>query len=128
MDRCAAAKAARCRGEAVEAAKLLDRRREVLIVPFSLPGTHPPRSSERDANEILATLYTSGIHAAKSSRDEKTWSVQVDESDLQRALVLVNQHGLPHEQFSSTGELFKKEGLISTPSEESTGTPRGSAR
>lgn len=76
------------------------------------------RVSERDANEILATLYASGIHAAKSSRDEKTWSVQVDEGDLQRALLLLSERGLPHEQFSNTGELFKKEGLISTPSEE----------
>ena len=76
------------------------------------------RVSERDANEILATLYASGIDAGKSSRDEKTWSVQVDEHDLQRALLLLNEHGLPHEQFSTTGELFKKEGLISTPSEE----------
>ena len=40
------------------------------------------RVSERDANEILATLYASGIDAGKSSRDEKTWSVQVDEHDL----------------------------------------------
>jgi type III secretion protein J len=76
------------------------------------------RVSERDANEILATLYGAGIHAAKNSRDEKSWSVQVEERDLQRALTLLNQHGLPHEQFSTTGELFKKEGLISTPSEE----------
>jgi len=76
------------------------------------------RVSERDANEILATLYSAGIAAGKSTRDEKTWLVQVDEHDLQRALLLLNEHGLPREQFSNTGELFKKEGLISTPSEE----------
>ena len=76
------------------------------------------RVSERDANQILATLYAAGIQAGKSSRDEKTWSVQVEERDLQRALLLVSEHGLPREQFSTTGELFKKEGLISTPSEE----------
>ncbi len=74
--------------------------------------------SERDANEILATLYSEGITAGKKTRDEKTWSVEVQEQDLQRALQVLGDHGLPRESFSSTGELFKKEGLISTPSEE----------
>jgi len=74
--------------------------------------------SERDANEILATLYAAGIHASKSTRDQKTWSVEVDEQDLQRALQVVTENGLPREPFANTGELFKKEGLISTPSEE----------
>lgn len=76
------------------------------------------RVSERDANEILATLYSAGIHAGKTTRDEKTWSVDVEEQDLQRALQVVAGHGLPREHFASTGDLFKKEGLISTPSEE----------
>lgn len=76
------------------------------------------RVSERDANEILATLYSAGIHAGKSTRDEKTWSVDVDGQDLQRALQIVAERGLPREQFANTGDLFKKEGLISTPSEE----------
>jgi type III secretion protein J len=76
------------------------------------------RVSERDANEILATLYSAGIQATKRTRDEKTWSVQVDAGDLQRALLLLSERGLPHASFSNTGELFKKEGLISTPSEE----------
>jgi type III secretion protein J len=74
--------------------------------------------SERDANDILATLYTAGIEADKSTRDQKTWSVEVEEGDLQRALQFVSAQGLPREQFSNTGELFRKEGLISTPSEE----------
>src|SRR5581483_2185174 len=74
--------------------------------------------SERDANEILATLYAAGIHASKSTLDQKTWSVEVDEQDLQRALQVVTENGLPREPFANTGELFKKEGLISTPSEE----------
>jgi len=74
--------------------------------------------SERDANEILATLYAAGVHAGKSTRDEKTWSVDVESGDLLRALQIVTEHGLPREQFANTGELFKREGLISTPAEE----------
>lgn len=76
------------------------------------------RVSERDANAILATLYSAGIRAGKVARDEKTWTVEVDKEDLQRALLVVREHGLPRENFSNTGELFKKEGLVSTPSEE----------
>jgi type III secretion protein J len=73
---------------------------------------------ERDANEMLATLYAAGIHAGKSTRDEKTWSVEVDERELPAALRIVAARGLPREQFANVGDLFKKEGLVSTPSEE----------
>jgi len=76
------------------------------------------RVSERDANEILATLYSAGIRADKSTRDEKSWSVLVEEGELQHALQLLSEHGLPREPFANTGDLFRKKGLISTPSEE----------
>jgi type III secretion protein J len=89
-----------------------------VVVLCSCKGELYARVSERDANDILATLYAAGIAAYKSTRDEKSWSVEVSQQDLQRALQVVGEHGLPREQFSNTGELFKKEGLISTPSEE----------
>ena len=73
---------------------------------------------ERDANEMLAVLYSAGIHADKSTQDEKTWTVEVTDRDLPAALAVVEEHGLPREQFANVGEVFKKEGLISTPSEE----------
>lgn len=73
---------------------------------------------ERDANEMLEVLYFSGIQAEKDTRDEKTWAVEVERKDLPAALRTVAAHGLPREQFASVGDLFKKEGLVSTPSEE----------
>jgi type III secretion protein J len=76
------------------------------------------RVEERDANEMLAALYSAGIRADKTTKDEKTWTVEVEEHDLPAALRVVAAHGLPREQFASVGELFKKEGLVSTPSEE----------
>jgi type III secretion protein J len=76
------------------------------------------RLDERDANEILAALYSAGIHGSKTTKDDKTWSVEVEERDLPRALQVVAAHGLPREQFANVGDLFKKEGLVSTPSEE----------
>jgi type III secretion protein J len=76
------------------------------------------RLDERDANEMLATLYAAGIEASKTTADEKTWSVAVEARDLPTALRVVAAHGLPREQFANVGELFRKEGLVSTPSEE----------
>jgi type III secretion protein J len=76
------------------------------------------RLDERDANEMLATLYSAGIQASKITADEKTWSVTVQDQDLPTALRVVAAHGLPREQFANVGDLFKKEGLVSTPSEE----------
>lgn len=76
------------------------------------------RLDERDANEMLAVLYSAGISAEKTTHDEKSWSVEVGDRDLPAALRVVAAHGLPREQFANVGDLFKKEGLISTPSEE----------
>ena len=76
------------------------------------------RLDERDANEMLATLYAAGVHAAKSTRDEKTWAVEVEEREMPAALKILAEHGLPREQFANAGDLFKKEGLVSTPAEE----------
>jgi type III secretion protein J len=76
------------------------------------------RLDERDANEMLATLYSAGLSAAKRTQDDKTWSVEVEERDMPAALRILAEHGLPREQFANAGELFKKEGLVSTPAEE----------
>jgi type III secretion protein J len=76
------------------------------------------RLDERDANEMLAALYSAGIEANKNTRDDKTWAVEVEERELPNALRVLAEHALPHEQFASAGDLFKKEGLVSTPSEE----------
>ncbi len=76
------------------------------------------RLDERDANEMLAVLFSAGIHADKTTPDEKTWTVEVGDRELPAALRVVAAHGLPREQFVNVGDVFKKEGLISTPSEE----------
>jgi type III secretion protein J len=96
----------------------------VMVAVFAVAGLCSCKSElyerldERDANEMLATLYAAGIQAGKSTRDEKTWSVEVDERDLPTALRIMAAHGLPREQFANVGDVFKKEGLVSTPSEE----------
>ncbi len=74
--------------------------------------------AEDDANEILDVLYAAGIEAHKQSVGEKMFSVQVAEDDMQAGLRAARERGLPRQRFSDLGTLFKKEGLVSTPSEE----------
>jgi type III secretion protein J len=74
--------------------------------------------AEDDANEILDVLYAAGIEAHKQAVGEKTFSVQVAEDDMQAGLRAARERGLPRQRFSDLGTLFKKEGLVSTPSEE----------
>lgn len=73
---------------------------------------------ESDANAVLDVLYAEGISAEKTLAEGSTWRVTVDESELQRSLHITRQAGIPHERFANMGELFKKEGLVSSPSEE----------
>jgi type III secretion protein J len=73
---------------------------------------------EPSANAVLDALYAEGIHAEKLPGEGGMWRVEVDAADHQRALHAARQQGVPQERFANMGELFKKEGLVSTPSEE----------
>jgi type III secretion protein J len=72
---------------------------------------------EADANEIVATLVSQGIEAKKEIRKEG-FAVLIDEKDMARAVNLLTAQGLPRKHKTNFGEIFKKEGVISTPLEE----------
>ena len=74
--------------------------------------------TEPEANEMVAVLAASGMRSAKVSPDGKAWSVMVEESDIPKALEALRAQGLPRDRTQSLGDIFKKEGLVSTPSEE----------
>ncbi|MDE7469763.1 MAG: type III secretion inner membrane ring lipoprotein SctJ [Desulfovibrionaceae bacterium] len=74
--------------------------------------------SEVDANAITALLLAHDISVEKSAGAEGTWTLMIDEGNMVRAVALLDAHGLPKEKFTSLGEVFKKEGMISTPLEE----------
>jgi type III secretion protein J len=74
--------------------------------------------AETDANEMLSVLGKAGIAAEKKQRSADGWRVAVGTSDVSLALEILNSAGLPRERFRNIGELFPKEGLISTPVEE----------
>lgn len=76
------------------------------------------QASESQANEVLAALMPRGIAAEKVAGKEGKVSVQVPQDKVAQAIEILSAEGLPRQQHASMGEIFKKDGLISSPLEE----------
>lgn len=74
--------------------------------------------SEQQANEMIAVLQNNGIDASKSALKDGKWSVVAPSDKFARAVAILHEDGLPREEFATLGELFKKEGFVSSPLEE----------
>ncbi|MGN4070760.1 type III secretion system inner membrane ring lipoprotein SctJ [Burkholderia gladioli] len=75
--------------------------------------------SEQDVNEMVVALLENGVDAAKETPDGgKTWTLEVDGDQMVRAMEALRSRGLPKSRFDNLGDLFKKDGLVSTPTEE----------
>lgn len=74
--------------------------------------------SEQEANEMLAALGGEHIQASKERLDNNEWQVQTDEGQLPAALSVLRAQGLPKARTTTMGDVFQKQGLVSTPSEE----------
>ena len=77
------------------------------------------KQTEADVNEMVGALSEVGIPATKKTVDTgKTWIVAVDERQLGAAMQALKARGLPQQRYNNLGDIFKKDGLISTPTEE----------
>ena len=73
---------------------------------------------ERQANLVMAALLDADINCRKEPGEEGTWNVAVSESKFAQAVNLLEAKGLPRRSYQGVGEVFKKTGMISSPSEE----------
>ena len=73
---------------------------------------------ETQANLVMAALLDAGIGCHKSPGEEGTWNVMVSEPKCAAAVNLLERQGLPRRPRQGVGEVFKKTGMISSPSEE----------
>ena len=73
---------------------------------------------EQQANLVMAALLDSGIACHKSPGEEGTWNVTVVESRFADAVNILGKAELPRRDYQGIGEVFKKTGMISSPSEE----------
>lgn len=73
---------------------------------------------EKEANDMSAILLSNSVNCEKLSGAENTWNISVDKSQFSQAVQLLNEAGYPKDTFSSLGDVFKKSGLVSSPTEE----------
>ncbi|WP_434698144.1 type III secretion system inner membrane ring lipoprotein SctJ [Pseudomonas sp. D1-1] len=73
--------------------------------------------TEQHSNSVIAKLAQEHI-AARKEMEKAGVTVIVANGDVNRAVRVLDAAGLPHQTRTSLGEIFKKEGVISTPLEE----------
>jgi type III secretion protein J len=74
--------------------------------------------NENSANLVVAALRSEGIAAEKVLASEDMWKVTVPDDEFARSTQVLKRRNLPPQQFEGLGRVFKKESLVSTPTEE----------
>jgi type III secretion protein J len=73
---------------------------------------------EREANSMVAALQREGIPAARKLQADGKLKVVVDEQRFAEAMALLDNAGLPLQTFANMGQVFKGNGLVSSPVQE----------
>lgn len=74
--------------------------------------------SEQEANEMIAELMMAGMSASKQKGKGNRYGVAVSADVFSSAVQLLQNRGLPRQRYDSLGEVFAKEGFVSSPLEE----------
>lgn len=74
--------------------------------------------NQRQANDIVATLMRHGISAQRQPAKDGTITVSVQKGRFADAMAILDENGLPKQEFQTLGEVFKRDGLVSSPVEE----------
>ncbi|WP_144142603.1 type III secretion system inner membrane ring lipoprotein SctJ [Paraburkholderia sp. BCC1884] len=73
---------------------------------------------EDQANRIVAALSHHGITGYKERNAERSWNISVDDADAVIATELASAYALPRGGHANLGDLFSRQGLISSPEED----------
>jgi type III secretion protein J len=94
----------------------------VLVLSLILAGCNEESLysglGEVEANEIVALLSNAGIISYKMKNSDESFTVSTNRNDFADAIDLLKTNGYPKNHFESLGEVFKKEGFVSSPLEE----------
>jgi type III secretion protein J len=74
--------------------------------------------TETQANEMVAILRNAGIDADKQPGTEGAFAIAAPADRFAEAVRLLRDEGYPRDEFQSLGTVFKKEGFVSSPTEE----------
>jgi type III secretion protein J len=74
--------------------------------------------TEHQANEMVALLQNAGIASTKEVREPSVYAITTAQDNFSRAIELLHANGLPRGSFETVGQVFKKEGFVSSPVEE----------
>lgn len=74
--------------------------------------------SEREANEMVALLLSSGLSASKGQDQDEQYKVMVAKDSFAQAFSLLAINGFPKQTYDTLGDVFAKEGFVSSPLEE----------
>ena len=74
--------------------------------------------SEQDANEVVSALVQAGVDSEKVAVPKHGFTVKVGKDELATAVAHLYTLGLPRNTYQRLGDVFKKEGVVSTPIEE----------
>lgn len=73
---------------------------------------------QKQANDIIATLFRQGIPAERVISKDGKYAIHVDEARFSEAIAVLNEHGLPKQDFTTLGEVFKNDGIVASPVQE----------
>jgi type III secretion protein J len=93
----------------------------IILLALTLAGCKQPiytKLSESEANDVLLTLIKGGIEAQKRTGEDGTFSVWVSDAEIATAIELLRADAQPSEHYSNLGEVFARNSLVSSPTEE----------
>jgi len=76
------------------------------------------RLSEQEANDMVALLISADLPATKQREKDNRFTVMTSGKAFANAVSVLHANGFPRQNYDTLGEVFAKEGFVSSPLEE----------